>query len=207
MRSMMYATYRVKEQDRGPLLDFMLDALRASGCTILNHSPRNAAPFQIAFETPAGERLGILVYAFHANSRPMKRRPTDTWRFRVQYGSDARMEHALWIDPYGLYTTLFIGISPEHGLFVGADPMMHNPTRFSISIEFKDEHVAAIRNRGWHGWERDDSDPVEVLVGGTAHRFVDYVRFERVAAGIDQGHRQLLAERWLAATPRQGSVG
>lgn len=203
---MTYRTYKVMERDRGPLLDFMLDALRSAGCTIVQHSPRNLAPFRIAFETPAGERLGILVYAFYANSKLTKNRPDDEWRFQVKYGSDARAEHELWIDPYGLYTTLFVGISPEHGLFVGADPMMHNPTRFFISVEFKDEHVSEIQEKGWHGWEREsrreDSDtPVEVLVGGTTKRFLQYVRFERAAAGLDQGHRQLLAERWLDAPP------
>lgn len=198
---MTYRTYRVRASDRGPLLDFMLEALRDSGCTIIKHSPRNEAPFRIAFVAPSGERLGILVYAFYANSKLTKNRPDDEWRFQVKYGSDARKDHVLWIDPYGIYTTLFVGISPEHGLFIGADPAMHNPTRFFISVEFKEQHVAEIRKRGWYGWERDnrgdEAPPVEVLVGGTTERFLQYVRFERAAAGLDQGHRQLLAERWL----------
>ena len=202
---MTYRTYKVKASDRGPLLDFMLESLRGSGCTIIKHSPRNEAPFRIAFETPTGERLGILVYAFYANSKVTKNRPDDEWRFQVKYGSDARKDHALWIDPFGIYTTLLLGISPEHGLFVGADPEMHNPTRFFISVEFKAHHVAEVRKKSWHGWERDsrgdEASPVEVLVGGTTKRFLQYVRFERAAAGLDQGHRQLLAEKWLDAPP------
>lgn len=205
---MTYRTYRVQASERGPLLDFMLESLRGSGCTIIHHSPRNEAPFRIAFEAPTGERLGILAYAFYANSKLTKNRPEDEWRFQVKYGSDARKDHALWIDPYGLYTTLFVGISPEQGIFVGADPAFHNPTRFFISIEFKEHHVDAIRSSGWHQWERDsrsDESPVEVLVGGTARSFLHYIRFERAAEGLDQGHRQLLSERWTDAPGLGGS--
>jgi hypothetical protein len=34
-----------------------------------------------------------------------------------------------------------------------------------------------------------------VLVGGTAEHFLDLIKFERAAQGLDQGNRQLLAER------------
>src|SRR4029078_5137254 len=99
------------------------------------------------------------------------------------------------------YTTLLVGIDPEHGFFVGADPVLHSPTCFFISVEFKEDHVAAIVRKGWHAWERDRrsrdgrDDPVEALVDGTQQHFLRYVRFEREALGEDQGHRELLAER------------
>src|SRR5690606_22529169 len=38
-------------------------------------------------------------------------------------------------------------------------------------------------------------EPIEVLVGGTRERFLDLIRFERVAAGLSPGDRQLLAEK------------
>lgn len=195
---MDYKRYRVDPSDRGPLLEFMLAALRAEGCTILRHTPPNEAPFRITFETPLGERMGILAYAFLATFTPTKNRPVDEHTFQIKYGSKDGKLHKIWQDPYGLYTTLFVGINPELGFFVGADPQMHNPTRFFIRLEFKQAHVDAIQAAGWHAWERKkvehDLNPVEVLVGGTATTFLQYVRFERAAHGLDQGHRQLLAE-------------
>ena len=99
--------------------------------------------------------------------------------------------HPLWQDPYGLYTTLFMGINPDLGFFVGADPVLHSPTKFFISVEFKDAAVQAIGARGWHVWERDrragEDEPVEVLVGGTAESLLRYFALERDALGEDQG--------------------
>jgi hypothetical protein len=199
---MEYRIYRVRRRDKEPLLDFVTNALERSGCRVLRASDPGFAPFRITFETEAGERMGIVVYAFFANARLTKNRPADEHRFQVKYGLDDKKLHRLWQDPFLLHTTLFCGIDPERGIFVGADPVLHDPTRFFISIEFKADHVAEITRRGWFAWERDhragDDRPVEVLVGGTAGSFLRYVRFEREAHREDQGHRQLLAER---ATP------
>jgi hypothetical protein len=195
---MEYRTYAVDKRDKEPLLRFILSALDAEGCRLLRASDPRQAPFRITFETAAGERIGVIVYAFLANSRVTKNRPDDEHRFQVKYGSDDKRLHALWQDPFSLYTTLFCGIDPEREIFVGADPVLHSPTRFFISIEFKREHVETIRARDWYAWERDhraaDDRPVEVLVGGTAKSFLRYVKFEREAFAEDQGHRQLLAE-------------
>ncbi|HYU33242.1 MAG TPA: hypothetical protein VEW48_13865 [Thermoanaerobaculia bacterium] len=194
-------TYRVSRKDREPLLAFMLNALRDKGCHILYSSPPTEAPFRITFETPEGERLGVVAYAFLANSRLTRNRPADEHRFQLKYGSDHQSLHHLWHDPFGLYTTLLVGINPELGIFVGADPTLHNPTRFFISIEFKQHHVDAIIRSGWFAWEReskrDAEEPVEVLVGGTSDNFLSFIRLERQALGEDQGHRQLLAEKAL----------
>lgn len=191
--------YRVQRKDREPLVAFMLKALRDEGCRILYHSSPTEAPFRITFETPEGERLGIVAYAFLANSRLTKNRPPDEHRFQLKYGSDDKQLHPLWQDQTGLYTTLLLGINPEIGIFVGADPVLHNPTRFFISIEFKQHHVDEILKRGWYAWEResraDPEEPNEVLVGGTSKSFLSYIRLERAALAEDQGHRQLLAER------------
>lgn len=198
-----YRQYAVRRADKAPLLEFVLDALRTGGCQILHHSQPDRAPFRITFETPEGERLGIVVYAFFANSKVTRNRPTDEHRFQVKYGPDDKRLHPIWQDEYLLYTTLFCGIDPERGLFIGADPVLHSPTRFFISIEYKEEQVAEVLRTGWHHWERDhrsqDDKPVEVLVGGTAASFLRYVRFEREALAEDQGHRMLLAERSVPA--------
>ena len=207
--------YRVLPKDRRPLIDWMLAALRGSGCRIIHEPPPNRAPFRITFETPLGERLGIIAYAFYANNTLTKNRPTDEWRLQAKYGSKERKkaDHEIWQDPHGLYVTLFIGINPTaggKGFFVGVDPVLHSPTKLFISIEFKDEHVDEILKSGWHSWERRSflpaerdeprlEAPYETVVGGTAESFLRYIRFEREALGEDQGHRQLLADGFASA--------
>ena len=228
-----YETFRVDPRQRAPLVELMVEALRASGCAILNRSPDDEAPFRLSYITPAGERQGIVAYAFYANTRATRNRPSDEWRFQLKYGARDGRHHALWQDPFGLYTTLCVGISPEEGFLVGADPVLNSPTRLFISKEFKQRHVDAILRDGWHAWERfvhaqrlqaareadapEDllagvDDPVEsfgegheVLVGATADRFLDYVRLEREALGEDQGHRQLVAEQLLGRGPTGGA--
>jgi hypothetical protein len=193
-----YRTYRVDRKEREPLLAFMLGALKKDGCRIIYAPPPDRAPFRIIFETREGERIGIIAYAFFANNHQTKNRPIDEHRFQIKYGSKTGELHSLWQDPFGLYTTLFVGINTEQGFFVGADPVLHNPTKFFISLEFKRSHVDKIVESGWFAWERPRvkrRDPVEILVGGKSSSFLRYIRFEREALGEDQGHRQLLAER------------
>jgi len=191
--------YGVQRVDREPLVRFMVDALEGEGCRILYASEPTSAPFVISFETPSGERLGVVAYAFLATRTPTKNRPADERSFQVKYGQKLKKNtHAIWQDPFGLFTTVFVGISPERGYFVAADPEMHNPTKFFIRIEYKDRHAESIKKDGWVAWERDRhgyEEPVEVLIGGTAQHFLDLIKFERAAHGLDQGNRQLLAER------------
>lgn len=179
----------------------MLEGLRSSGCVILCCSPPTEAPFRISFCTPWGERIGIVAYAFTANSRVTANRPADEHRFQVKYGTKDGSLHELWQDPFGLYVTLFLGINSDQGFFVAADPVLNSPTRFFISKEFKQQHVDCVLSQGWHTWEREQRrasspEPREVLVGGTANHFLRYILFEREARGEDQGHRQLLGERY-----------
>ena len=124
--------YKVSRRDREPLVHFMTEALRACGCTIIYSSDPDTAPFRITFETDLGERMGIVAYAFFANMRETRNRPADEHRFQVKYGSKDGKLHELWQDPFGLYTTLLIGINPQQGFFVAADPMLHSPTSFVL---------------------------------------------------------------------------
>lgn len=193
-------TYSVSPRAKQPLCSFVLDALEGSGCRILNCTDPGVVPFQITFETAFGERMGIVAYAFLANARVTKNRPSDEHRFQIKYGKKDGEFHEIWQDPFELYTTLLLGIDPESGFFVGIDPVLHNPTRMFISFEFKENEVASILQKGWHFWERQKTSkgfdsPVETVVGGRASRFLDYVRFEQAALGLDQGHRYLLAEQ------------
>lgn len=215
----MLRTYSVNAKKRAPIVNFMLEALRESGCQIVEAPDPSIAPFRILFDTPEGERMGVVAYAFTANSKKTKNRPADEHRFQVKYGNkdkDDDGEHEVWQDPNGLYTTIFCGINAKKGFFVGADPVLHSPTKFFISVEFREAHARRILETGWFAWERArrsgegkarlknpdkpaDLDkaagPVEVLVGGTKKSFLRYIRFEREARGESQGERQLLAER------------
>ena len=198
-----YRRFSVSPRKKKPLLDFILTALEGAGCRIIQHTAPDTAPFKISFATPAGERLGVIAYAFFANSKLTKNRPKDEYRFQLKYGGkkDGK-EHELWQDPYGLYTTILIGISPDGGFFIGADPVLHNPTKLFISLELKQAFVDEIQSKGWATWERErrkkSEDLVEILVGGRRESLLDFIRFEREAMGEDQGHRQLLAENRAA---------
>jgi len=196
-----YETFGVSRKDREPLLRWMVEALELAGCRILRSSVPTHAPFRITFETPMGERMGIVAYAFLANSELTKNRPADEHRFQIKYGSKDGRYHELWQDPFELYTTLFLGINLDDDFFVAADPVLHSPTRFFISLEFKERDAQAILDQGWASWERIKRDqrhneyPREILVGGTKAQFLQLIRFERVGKALDPGHRQLLAEK------------
>jgi hypothetical protein len=151
--------------------------------------------------------MGIIAYAYFANQRLTVNRPGDEYRFQLKYGGKQnRNLHHLWQDPYGIYTTVLMGISPTERFFVGFDPVLHSPTKHFISLEFKRSFVDEIKSNGWAWHERErrsgSEDPVEVTVGGTIDSFLDFVRFERDALGEDQGHRALLAERRGLVVPK-----
>ncbi len=196
---MDYRKYSVSKRHKEPLLNFITDSLKSCGCSILKTSCAKQAPFRVTFEDSAGYRHGIIVYAFFANSQETKNRPSDEHRFQIKYGKKDGCLHRIWQDPYEIYTTLLVGIDTHRGIFVGIDPVLHELTKFFISIEFKRGDVDAIQDRGWHCWERvrraGDDAPVETLVGGNARSFLSYVKFEQAAKGLDQGHRYLLAEK------------
>lgn len=205
-------TYPVNPKARHPLVDFMSGALMAAGCKIIHSSPTDRAPFVVAFETPTGERMGIVAYAFLATRTPTKNRPADEWSFQIKYGSKAiyadSNSHELWQDPLGMFTTLLVGIDPERRMCISADPIVHSPTKFFIRLEFKDEHAGSVQKRGWYAWERVkrntpvDAPRIETLVGATKDRFLDLVRFERAARGLDPGNRLILAEGHALSLPK-----
>lgn len=193
-------TYGVSAKDRGPLIDWMCSALIGEGCRIIYRSPANEAPFRITFETRDGERMGVVAYAFLANHRKIRNRPQDEHRFQIKYGNkgvgDPRL--SVWHDPYGLYTTIFLGINVEQDYFVAVDPVLNDAIKLFIMLGFKQHDVDHILAKGWHAWERPKhiDERVQVLVGGTGASLLRLIRFERAAHGEDQGHRQLLAEHF-----------
>jgi len=201
MAAFEYSKWSVQRSKKAPLLDFIIDGLKASGCTILWASEPSHAPFLVSFETAFGERHGVLIYAFFANSKLTANRPADEHRFQIKYGSDTKASLPVEFDPSQLVTTVFVGIDTERGIMVGADPVLHDGTKMFISLEIKRKEVDTVLLNGWHAWERESSrrveEPVEVLVGVKQERVLDFIRFERLAVGLDAGHRQLLAEQLL----------
>src|SRR5712691_7857651 len=92
-----YNVYSVSRKHREPLLEFVHQALSASGCRVIQSSNAGHAPFRITFETSTGERMGIIVYAFLANQRLTRNRPDDEYRFQLKYnGKQAENIHHLW---------------------------------------------------------------------------------------------------------------
>jgi len=201
-----FETFRVQKRARAVLVDFMKSALIESGCAIIRSSPENEAPFRVTFVPPWGGRMGIVAYAFLANQKVTKNRPQDEHRFQLKYSSNDGRLHEIWQDPYGLYTTLLVGINPQRGFFIGADPVLNSPTRFFISKEFKETHVDRILADRWFAWDRDqrpkrhqvdlETQSVETMVGATPKHLLKYVLFEREVRGEDQGHRHLVADRF-----------
>jgi hypothetical protein len=204
-----FPTYPVQERLRQPLIDFVVEGLAAAGCRVLHRPSARLAPFRFVIETPWAERIGVVMYLFRSTSVVTRNRPDDEARFQVKYGPDTKEEHFLFDDPYGLYTTIFAGIDLERGICVAADPRMHNPTRFFISVEYKNDYAEEAQRLGWTSWERakrDRPEPIEVLVACAQERMLDLLLFERAAVGLAPGHRQLLAERLATKSPSMALV-
>jgi len=215
-RAFDWKTYSVREADKAPLLSFIVEALEMRRCRVVHAPPANRAPFYIVFETPTGQRIALLAYAFFANTKPTLHRPEDEHRFQIKYGSELRGILQVGVDPRGVVTTIFLGIDTERGVFVAADPLMHNPSPMSRSIEFKSQTVIEILDKGWIAWERDRHPPrtrtrptptfdedmrTEVLVGGRKERLFDLIQLEQIALGFDPGERHLIADKLLMEAP------
>lgn len=185
-------------------VDAIAAAIEQSGGKIIRAPSPSEAPFEFEVLLPDGKPLTLICYAFTANKYGQKGRPAGEHRMQVKYGSEFDRLHNIYIDPKGTKTTLFFAVHDEEDLFIAVDPALHNPTWFSMSIEFKDEDVKDTLKTGWHGWERDrvargrrrvlpqESLTSEALLGFTPEHFLTYARFERVATGIDTGERLIL---------------
>lgn len=213
MTSQRPRRYRVAAAAKRPLLEVFEDSLRAGGADVVERPSPSLAPFRYVIMTAKGERLRLIAYLFRAtkyHSGEQRERPDDEHRFQIKYGSDFDVYH--WLElpaPEDTSTvTLFVGVHLEAGILVGCDPSMHNPTWFSKSVEFKDEHIERTLEKGWHGWERERREGgrrkgplplldhrTEAVVAFTPEHLVRYVDLERAATGLDPGERLLLAEK------------
>lgn len=205
-----WKTYSVRRSEKQLLLHFVREALEIRECRVLHASDPGRAPFYLVFETKGGDRHGLLIYAFLANAKKTRNRPSDEHRFQIKYGGDLSGVIDVAVDPAMLVTTIFLGIDLERKIFVAADPLMNTPAPMSRSVEFKAEHVSCILDEGWAAWERDrrpaktrtrpfyqleEDVRTEVLVGGRQEALLDLVVLERIARGLDPGERHLVADK------------
>ena len=187
-----------------PLLDSLRDTLTRSGCDLLRVEGADQGGFRLSFEDGLHRRSGICGLLFQLRSAGTERdRVVTTLRLpdSIACGPGSR-------DPFGLHTSVLLGVEPARGLFVAFDPARHfsedEPLRVSISARA----IRVTQERGWHswlreGWERRAFDFAEALVGFRSAHLLAYLEFERIAAGIDTGHRSLLADTFLDATRRR----
>jgi hypothetical protein len=207
--------YKVSRHQREPTVKAIIDALELCGAQILEPPDPGLAPFVTTILTPQGERLRLVLYAFTANKYRQAGRPEDEHRFQIKYGGDLSGYHQIHIGDGTSEVTLMLGVHLEAGLFVAVDPAMHAYTRFSRSVEFKEQDLQVTQATGWHGWERDRSSGrrklpapredfrTESVLAFRPENFLRYVTFERVASGMDTGERLLLANRMI--TPPSSS--
>lgn len=186
--------YRV--QGKRDLIEFVVQAVGASGGTVLHASEATRAPVYFGIEVN-DERIGLLCYPFRCNAPLIPGRALDEHRVQIRYGGQASWvtEHPLAQDVAGVDLTVVLGVHLDRQVFIGLDPLLYDPLPLGISIEFKDSHVNRIQRDSWHVWERENrggrrrNEPralagLETVVGFTPERLLDYARFERQAAAL-----------------------
>jgi hypothetical protein len=175
---------------------WLLDSVERSGGRVLYASPHTRAPTYLGIEI-GEDRLGVLAYVFRATRVVTSGRPADEVRLQVRYGGEGTWhteEHPLGRDVAGVDVTIVVGVDLEHDILVGLDPLRYQPLPMGISVELKDDHVAAVQRDGWHVWEREKRagrvrdarapEGLETMVGLRAERLLDYVRLERQADAL-----------------------
>lgn len=111
-------------------------------------------------------------------------------------------------DPFCLFTSVILGVDPTRGLFVAFDPARHLPGDGPLRVSISARAVRIVEERRWHswlreGWERRSFDFAEALVGFRSEHLLAYLEFERIAVGLDTGHRSLLADTFPEVVRRQ----
>jgi hypothetical protein len=211
--------YRVS--GRADLHEFLIEAVARSGGTLLYASDPGRAPLYLGVQAEGDERLGLLCYPFRCNPPPIRGRAADEHRLQVRYGGEPTWgeDHPLGRDIAGVDVTLVLGVHLHVGLLIGLDALLYDPLPMGISVEFKDAEAAAVRERGWHAWQRENRGGtrrpdrrslygVETVIGLRPERLLDYARFERqaTALGLDSSLRLRGALAAANAVPAAGGA-
>lgn len=175
---------------------FLLKAVERAGGRIVWSSDTSVAPFYVSAKDASGGNVGLMIYAFRANKRIIRNRPSDEHRLQMRYGDVndrawREADHPIGFDPARSDVTLVLGIHPEEDLLIGLDPLLYDPLPMGMSVFFKDDDLQG----DWSVWERVNrsgtvrtdtrsSLGVETLMAFVPERLFDYVRFERQAQAL-----------------------
>lgn len=207
---------RVRRRDHH---GFVREAVERAGGRVLFSTPDNVAPLFLGVENPPGETIGVVVYAFMANSREIKNRPPDEHRLQIRYGDVndpvwRLAHHPIAFDPTGVDVTLVLGVEIEADLIVALDPVLYSSLPMGISRYWKDREAERITEDGWYAWASDNfagpqRDPrsaelgLETMIGFAPERLLDFIAFERRAQsiGLDPALRLKAAHEGPAPQP------
>lgn len=194
---------------RADIHEFLLEAVRRSGGTVLYASSPMRVPVYLGLEDQSRRRLGLMIYPFRMKRLRTRNRPSDEIRGQLRYGAEETWpaeDHFVARDIAGVDTTLLLGVYPQEDLIVGLDPALYDPLPLGISVYAKDQHADDVRQRGWTVWEKTNragprraapraAEGLETLVGFGPQRLLDYARFERSASdlGLDAPLRHAAA--------------
>jgi hypothetical protein len=206
-------------QGRQDVHEFLLTAVERSGGEVLYASPADRAPLYLGVQTPAGDRLGLLIYHFRMTDLAIRNRPVDEVRGQIRYGGEKSWagDHPVGQDVAGVDITLMLGVHVDGEVLVGLQPALYDPLPMGISFYAKAPQLAEAREGSWAVWEHETTagsrraearaEGLETTIAFTPDRLLDYALFERRATdlGLDQPLRYRLAEE--AAATRSADHG
>lgn len=207
--------YRViKRQD---IHDYLVEAVKRSGGEVLYASAADRAPLYLGVQTPAGDRLGLLIYHFRMTDRDTLNRPAEEVRGQIRYGGQESWtgEHRIGQDVAGVDITLMLGVHLDGDVLVGLQPALYDPLPLGISFYAPRQELVTAREAGWTVWERDTAagkrreqargEGLETMIAFSPDRLLDYALFERRATdlGLDQPLRFNIAISAAAQRPAE----
>ncbi|NUL44594.1 hypothetical protein F7P69_05205 [Cellulosimicrobium funkei] len=187
--------YRVR--DRADLCSFLIEAVKASGGSILYASDPHHAPIYLGVQLDSDERIGMLIYPFRITRNTIRNRPRNEVRGQLRYGSAPswEREHPVGRDVAGVDVSIILGIDTADGVILGLDSNLWDPLPMGISFYVKESEIEQAKSSGWHVWEKvnrpgpkrsDSRSPtnLETVVAFTPERLIDYVRLERRSTSL-----------------------
>jgi len=183
-----------RSSGKRPLVDWVANAVVASGCTVLGVTDHRVSPVHLGIRLPDGRRIGATVYAFRSKDLGTGGRARDEYRIQIRLMGEetwAEWDHPIGFDPQGVETTAVMGIQLTAGIAVALDPRLYDPLPMGNSVQFRDRRARAALETGWHVWERGNipgsrrerraAEGFETCIAVRPDRFVDLLLFEREA--------------------------
>lgn len=199
-----------RSSGKKPIVDWVVAAVEASGCTVLGLTAHTISPIHIGIKLPDGRRIGATVYAFKSKDLGTGGRSADEYEIQVRLMNEEVWEawpHPVGFDPQGVESTAVIGVQLAANIGVALDPRLYDPLPMGNSVQFRESHARAAEEAGWHVWQRGNlpgtkrgaraSEGFETCIAFRPDRFVDLLLFEREALDLrlDQSLRYHAALR------------